>query len=83
MDARGSRGSGKGERAAPEGRVGTTMCKRWAHVLLLLDLGEQLLEPPYVYVFNRVKDEMQRIALEGLLEEELRQDEQEGGTLHL
>ncbi|MBO0790163.1 MAG: hypothetical protein J2P36_04360 [Ktedonobacteraceae bacterium] len=59
------------------------MCKRWAHVLLLLDLGEQLLEPPYVYVFNRVKDEMQRIALEGLLEEELRQDEQEGGTLHL
>jgi hypothetical protein len=45
--------------------------------------GEQLLEPPYVYVFNRVKDEMQRIALEWLLEEELRQDEQEGSILHL
>jgi hypothetical protein len=45
--------------------------------------GEQLQEPPYVYVFNRVKDEMQRIALEWLLEEELRQDEQEGSTFHL
>jgi hypothetical protein len=45
--------------------------------------GEQLLEPPYAYVFNRVKDEMQRIALEWLLEEELWQDEQEGSILHL
>jgi hypothetical protein len=45
--------------------------------------GEQLLDPPYVYVFNRVKDEMQHIALEWLLEEEFRQDEQEGVNFHL
>jgi len=40
----------------------------------------QLLELPYLSVFNRVKDEMQTIALDVLLEEELRQDEQEGIT---
>ncbi len=45
--------------------------------------GEQLQEPPYVYVFNRVKDEMQRLALDWLLEEELRQEEQEGSAFHL
>lgn len=32
----------------------------------LVEREHSMLEPPYVYVFNRVKDEMQRIALEWL-----------------
>jgi hypothetical protein len=43
----------------------------------------QLLELPYMHVFNQVKDEMQHIALDWLLEEELRQDEQEDINIRL
>lgn len=37
----------------------------------------KLMELPNVHAFNRVKDEMQQIALELLVEEEIRQDDQE------
>jgi hypothetical protein len=38
---------------------------------------EKLKEQPHVHAFNRVKDKMERIALELLVEEELQQDNQE------
>jgi hypothetical protein len=38
---------------------------------------EQLLDLPYIYVFHQVKDELLRIALELLIEEEIRQDDLE------
>jgi hypothetical protein len=38
---------------------------------------EQLLELPYISVFHQVQDEMVHIALEWLIEEEIRQDDLE------
>ena len=44
---------------------------------------EQLLELPYIYIFHQVKDELLQIALEWLIEEEIRQDDLEDANFRL